>query len=358
MTAILHNDRFLRALNCEAVDKTPGWIMRHAGRYLSEYREVRAQAGDFMTLCQTPELACKVTMQPIERFDLDAAIIFSDILTIPDALGCGLHFIAGEGPKFSHPVRSKRDIERLPELDPEDALAYVMQAIRLTRRELNGKVPLIGFAGSPWTVATYMVEGGSSKTYSRIKALLFDDPDTLHVLLQRLAQATTQYLNAQIAAGAQAIMLFDSWGGVLSPRDYQTFSLAYMQCIVDQLTRENEGRRIPIILFTKGGGQWLEQIAQTGCDAIGVDWTVDLRQARARVPALIALQGNMDPCVLYASPDRIRAEVKMILDQYGTQPGHVFNLGHGIHPGVPPEHLQVLIDAVHEYSSRQTVVHS
>jgi uroporphyrinogen decarboxylase len=346
----LKNDRFLRALLREPVDATPIWMMRQAGRYLPEYRATRERAGSFMQLCTSPELACEVTLQPLERFPLDAAILFSDILTVPDAMGLGLHFAEGEGPRFERPVRTARDIEALPVPDPEGELRYVMDAVRLIRRELGGRVPLIGFSGSPWTLATYMVEGGSSKEFARIKAMLFDRPDLMHALLDKTAAAVTAYLNAQVAAGAQALMIFDTWGGALTPRDYREASLAYMERIVSGLTREADGRRVPVILFTKGGGQWLEAMAETGCDALGVDWTTDIGDARRRVGDRVALQGNMDPSVLYASPERIRAEVQSILASYGQGSGHVFNLGHGIHPQVDPEHAAALVEAVHALS--------
>lgn len=351
----LKNDRFLRALLRQPVDMTPVWIMRQAGRYLPEYRATREKAGSFMQLCTTPELACEVTLQPLKRFPLDAAILFSDILTIPDAMGLGLHFSAGEGPQFRHPVRTAADVKNLAVPDPEDKLRYVMDAVRLIRRELDGKVPLIGFAGSPWTLATYMVEGGSSKDFALVKKMLYDQPALMHQLLSVTARAVTQYLNAQIAAGAQAVMIFDTWGGALSPRDYQEFSLRYMREIVAGLTREAEGRKLPIILFTKGGGQWLEVLADSGCDALGVDWTTDLKDARNRVGRRVALQGNMDPSVLYASPQRIRTEVESVLESFGPGPGHVFNLGHGIHTGIDPEHVAVLVDAVHSASKRYHV---
>ena len=346
----LKNDRFLRALLREPVDVTPVWMMRQAGRYLPEYRETRKKAGDFMALCGNPELACEVTLQPLDRFPLDAAILFSDILTVPDAMGLGLYFETGEGPRFERPVRSADDILNLKSPDPEQELRYVMDAVRLIRRELGGRVPLIGFAGSPWTVSTYMVEGSSSKGFATIKRMMFDEPQLLHQLLSRVTEATTDYLNAQVAAGAQAIMVFDTWGGVLTPRDYMEFSLRYMQQIVDKLTRESEGRRVPVILFTKNGGQWLESIADTGCDALGIDWTLNMGDARSRVGDRVALQGNMDPCVLYASPDRILQEVAAILESYGKGEGMVFNLGHGIHPDVDPEHAAALVSAVHELS--------
>lgn len=347
----LQNDRLLRALLRQPVDVTPVWLMRQAGRYLPEYRAARAEAGSFMDLCQTPELACQVTLQPIERFPLDAAILFSDILTIPDAMGLGLYFTEGEGPAFRRPIRSAADIDALAVPDPEVELRYVLDAVRLIRRELNGRVPLIGFAGSPWTLATYMVEGGSAKFFRNTKALMFDRPDLMHRLLDILARAVTQYLNAQIAAGAQAVMLFDTWGGMLSTPDYDAFSLEYLRRIVAALTREHEGRRVPAIVFTKGGALWLESIAACGCDAVGLDWTIELGAARQRIGDRVALQGNLDPCTLYAGPERIREQVARLLESYGAGSGHVFNLGHGIHPEVPPEHAGVLVDAVHELSA-------
>ena len=344
------NDTFLRALLREPVDYTPVWMMRQAGRYLPEYRATRARAGSFMDLCKNPELACEVTLQPLERFPLDAAILFSDILTVPDAMGLGLYFSEGEGPHFERPVRSAADIERLPVPDPEGELRYVMEAVSTIRQALDGRVPLIGFSGSPWTLATYMVEGGGSKTYRHTKTLLFDRPELLHRLLGRVADAVTLYLNAQIARGAQAVMIFDTWGGALAPANYREFSLAYMERVVQGLSRASEGRRVPSILFTKNGGQWLHWMAQSGCDALGVDWTMDLADARRAVGDQVALQGNLDPCVLYASPDRIRAEVASVLASYGSGSGHVFNLGHGIHPDVEPDHAAALVDAVHELS--------
>jgi len=346
----LKNDRFLRALLREPVDATPVWMMRQAGRYLPEYRATRAKAGSFMDLCTNPELACEVTMQPLRRYPLDAAILFSDILTIPDAMGLGLYFAEGEGPKFERPIRTAADVAKIGVPDPEDNLRYVMDAVRLIRKELDGKVPLIGFSGSPWTLATYMVEGGSSKEYAHIKGMMFERPDLLHKILSVLADAVIDYLNAQIKAGVQTVQIFDTWGGTLTPRDYQEFSLHYMQRIVDGLIRENDGRKVPVILFTKGGGNWLDKIADTGCDAIGVDWTMDLSEARERVQDRVALQGNMDPCVLYSSPDRIRAEVATVLESYGNGPGHVFNLGHGIHPKIDPDNVKAFIESVHELS--------
>ncbi len=347
----LKNDRYLRALLRQPVDKTPVWVMRQAGRYLPEYREVRAKAGDFMTLCRTPELACEVTLQPLRRYDLDASIIFSDILTIPDAMGLGLHFVTGEGPKFNKVIQSASDIAQLAVPDMEDSLGYVMDAIRLTRSEIDGKVPLIGFSGSPWTLACYMVEGGSSKDFAKVKGMLFDAPEQMHALLSVLTQSVIAYLNAQIAAGAQAIMLFDTWGGALSQKNYQHFSLAYMQQIVAGLTREHEGRTVPVTLFTKGGGQWLELMADTGVDAVGLDWTTDISQARQRIGDKVTLQGNMDPCVLYASADRVEQEVAEVLAGFGKgNTGHVFNLGHGIHPTVDPDNMTRLVDSVHKLS--------
>jgi uroporphyrinogen decarboxylase len=329
---------------------TPVWMMRQAGRYLPEYRATRTKAGSFMDLCMNPDMACEVTLQPLERYPLDAAILFSDILTVPDAMGLGLYFETGEGPKFSNPVQDEKAVNALGVPDPEVELKYVMDAVRTIRRELDGRVPLIGFSGSPWTLATYMVEGGSTKNYSKVKGMLFDRPDLMHKLLSTVANSVSAYLNAQIAAGAQAVMIFDTWGGVLTPRDYQEFSLNYMQKIVSQLTREAEGRKVPVILFTKGGGQWLNKMADTGCDALGVDWTMDLADARRMVNDRVALQGNMDPSILYASPARIREEVGTILASYGKGSGHVFNLGHGIHPEINPEHPAAMIEAVHELS--------
>lgn len=346
----LKNDRFIRALLRQPVDVTPVWMMRQAGRYLPEYRATRAKAGDFMQLCQTPELACEVTLQPLARFPLDAAILFSDILTVPDAMGLGLYFEEGEGPRFRNPVRTEADIRALGVPDPEGELRYVMDAVRLIRHELDGRVPLIGFSGSPWTLATYMVEGSSSKDFATIKAMLYDRPELLHQLLSTVAESVTLYLNAQIAAGAQAVMLFDTWGGALGPREYREFSLAYMTRIIAGLTREVAGQRIPVIMFTKGGGQWLELMADSGADALGLDWTTDIGAARARVGDRVALQGNLDPTVLYAQPEHIRTEVARVLAAYGQGNGHVFNLGHGIHTQIDPEHAGAMIAAVHELS--------
>ncbi|MGL5302080.1 MAG: uroporphyrinogen decarboxylase [Aeromonas sp.] len=347
----LKNDRYLRALLRQDVDMTPVWMMRQAGRYLPEYKATRAQAGDFMSLCRNAELACEVTLQPLRRFPLDAAILFSDILTVPDAMGLGLYFEQGEGPRFERPITSLAQVQALPIPDPEDELGYVMNAVRTIRRELKGEVPLIGFSGSPWTLATYMVEGSSSKAFTKIKQMMYAEPMTLHLLLDKLADSVIAYLNAQIKAGAQSVMVFDTWGGVLTPRDYRDFSLQYMHKIVDGLIREHDGRRVPVTLFTKNGGQWLEQIAATGCDALGLDWTIDIADAKRRVGDKVALQGNMDPSMLYAQPARIRQEVSAILAGFGQGNGHVFNLGHGIHQDVDPAHAGVFVNAVHELSA-------
>ncbi|MBO1255798.1 uroporphyrinogen decarboxylase [Alteromonas sp. 5E99-2] len=348
----LKNDRYLKALLKQPVDMTPVWMMRQAGRYLPEYKATRAEAGDFMSLCKNAELACEVTLQPLRRFPLDAAILFSDILTIPDAMGLGLYFETNEGPKFERTIQSKADVEALPIPDPEDELGYVMNAVRTIRTALKGDVPLIGFSGSPWTLATYMIEGGSSKAFTKIKKMAFSEPAILHALLDKLADSVILYLNAQIKAGAQSVMVFDTWGGVLSGRDYKLFSLQYMEKIVSGLIRENEGRRVPVTLFTKNGGTWLESIAATGCDAIGLDWTVDIADARKRVGHKVALQGNMDPSMLYAPAPRIEEEVETILSAYGEGTGHVFNLGHGIHLDVPPENAGTFVNAVHAKSAR------
>jgi uroporphyrinogen decarboxylase len=350
MMTPLKNDLFLRALRRQPVPRTPVWIMRQAGRYLPEYREIRAKAGDFMSLCGNPELACEVTLQPLRRFKLDAAILFSDILTIPDAMGLGLYFETGEGPKFERPVRSSSEIRKLAVPDVSEKLGYVFDAVSLIRRELDGQVPLIGFAGSPWTVGTYMVEGGSSREFPTIKGLAADDPQLLEHLLDTVATTTTHYLNAQIDAGAQAIMIFDTWGAALAPDDYRRFSLANMQKIVDGLQREKDGEQIPVILFTKGAGELLADMTGTGCDALGVDWTTDLADARRYTGDKVALQGNLNPATLRESPEVIRQGVADVLASYGDGPGHVFNLGHGITPDIDPDHLGVLVDAVHELS--------
>ncbi len=346
----LKNDLLIRALLRQKTERTPVWMMRQAGRYLPEYRATRESVNGFMGLCQNPDMACEVTLQPLRRYPLDAAILFSDILTIPDAMGLGLYFSTGEGPKFERTVRSAADIDALPLPDPEADLGYVMEAVRTIRRELDGQVPLIGFAGSPWTLATYMVEGGSSKTFGVIKSLLYSDRAALQRLMNKLADAVAAYLNAQIEAGAQALMIFDTWGGVLAHQAYQDISLAAGQRILQQLKREQDGQRIPVIWFTKNGGQWLEQQAAAGFDGLGLDWTVDLAAAKQRVGNQVALQGNLDPSVLLGSPVTIRSEVQRILGEFGSGNGHVFNLGHGITPEVDPEHAGCMIRAVHEFS--------
>ena len=350
MTEKLINDRLLKALRRQPVDMTPVWIMRQAGRYLPEYRATRKRAGDFMTLCKTPELACEVTLQPLQRFDLDAAILFSDILTIPDAMGLGLRVVENMGPQFARPLRSGEDIRKLRVPDVESDLRYVMDAVRLIKRELHGKVPLIGFAGSPWTIATYMIEGGASKNFSLAKRMLYGQPDLMHRLLDVLSRSIIDYLNGQIAAGVDTVMIFDSWGGILSQAAYREFSLDYMQRIVQGIKIENQGNATPVILFTKGGGLWIEDIAESGCDAIGVDWTVDIGAARRRAGGKVALQGNLDTAVLYSSPVAIRRQVAEVLAAYGEADGHVFNLGHGIHPDIDPDKVALLVDAVHELS--------
>lgn len=350
MSHPLKNDRYLKACLQQPVDRTPIWMMRQAGRYLPEYRQLRAEAGSFMDLCTNPELACEVTLQPLRRYPLDAAILFSDILTIPDAMGLGLYFTPGEGPAFRKPVKSEADVKALPIPDPHQELKYVTDAVSTIRRELKDEVPLIGFSGSPWTLATYMVEGGTTKNFSEVKGMMYREPAVMHQLLDKLADSIILYLNAQVESGAQALMIFDTWGGVLSPRDYQEFSLRYMQKIVDGLKRNHDGQQIPVTLFTKGGGAWLDMMAATGCDCLGVDWTTDLADARAKVAGKVALQGNMDPSILYASDERIREEVAAILASYGKGSGHVFNLGHGIHQTVEPEKAGVFIQSVHELS--------
>lgn len=346
----MKNDRFLRALRREPVDCTPVWIMRQAGRYLPEYRATRARAGSFLALAKTPELACEVTLQPLDRFELDAAILFSDILTVPDAMGLGLYFAEGEGPKFERPVRTAADVARLAVPDIGTTLRYVTDAVALIRRELDGRVPLIGFSGSPWTLACYMVEGGGSDSFSRIKAMMYDEPATLHRLLEVTTDAVIAYLAAQREAGAQALQVFDTWGGVLSPAMYREFSLRYLSRIAQALPRGEGAERTPLILFGKGNAPHLEALADTGAEALGVDWSVTLEDARRRTGGRVALQGNLDPAVLFASPERIRAEAEAVLRSYGPGPGHVFNLGHGITPDVKPDHLKALVDAVHELS--------
>ena len=350
----LQNDTFLRALAKQPVSHTPVWLMRQAGRYLPEYRAVRARAGGFLDLCKNTELATEVTLQPIDRFGLDAAILFSDILTVPDAMGLGLYFAEGEGPKFARPLQNEADIAALQVPDMAK-LRYVFDAVSSIRRALSGRVPLIGFAGSPFTLACYMVEGGGSKEFRQIKTLLYRRPDLLHRILNITAQAVTAYLNEQIAAGAQAVQIFDTWGGLLSDAAFPKFSLAYMRQIIGGLTREYEGRRVPVILFTKGGGQWLELMAESGADALGLDWTVNLGQARQRVGSQVALQGNFDPAALFGTPESVRAEVRRILHSYGEGSGHVFNLGHGISQHTDPENVQALVDAMREYSARPII---
>ncbi|MGH8252297.1 MAG: uroporphyrinogen decarboxylase [Steroidobacteraceae bacterium] len=344
------NDRLLRALAREPVDRTPVWFMRQAGRYLPEYRATRAKAGSFLGLATNPELACEVTLQPLARFPLDAAILFSDILMIPKAMGVGLAFAEGEGPRIERPVATAADIERLPVPDPAKELRFVTETVALVRRELAGRAPLIGFAGSPWTVATYLVEGGGSRDFAKAKGLLYGDPKSAHRLLDKLARATAAYLNAQVEAGAQAVMVFDTWGGALSTPAYLEFSLPYMEQVVASLVREREGSRVPVILFTKGGGAWLERMALTGADALGVDWMTELSAARRMVCGRVALQGNLDPAVLHAPPEAIRAEVARVLESFGHAAGHVFNLGHGIQPGTNPEHVAAMVAAVQELS--------
>ncbi|MEQ1311264.1 uroporphyrinogen decarboxylase [Acinetobacter sp. XH1639] len=351
----LKNDRFLRALLREPVDTTPVWMMRQAGRYLPEYRETRAQAGDFLSLCKNTEFACEVTLQPLRRYELDAAILFSDILTIPDALGLGLYFETGEGPKFHKTVRTEQDVANLPKLNSKSDLAYVMNAVSAIRSALNGQVPLIGFSGSPWTLATYMVEGGSSKEFRFIKNMMYAQPEILHALLDHLADSVIDYLNAQIDAGAQAIQIFDSWGGALAHREYIEFSLNYMTKIIAGLQREKDGQRIPIIVFTKGGGQWLETMLTTGADAFGLDWTTPLYNARDVVAGRAALQGNLDPAVLYGSAASIEKSVKAMLDDAyanGEKTGYIANLGHGITQWVDPAQPKIFVDTVHEYSTK------
>lgn len=348
--AALENDRLIRALLRRPVDRTPVWMMRQAGRYLPEYRAVREKAGSFLGLCTNPELACEVTLQPLERYRFDAAILFSDILTVPDAMGLGLGFVEGEGPVFERPVRSEADIRNLPVPDPEQELRYVMDAVRLIRTSLDGRVPLIGFSGSPWTLATYMVEGASSRDFRRVKTLMYQHPDAMHRLLQTVTDAVAAYLNAQLAAGVQVVMVFDTWGGSLSEADYLEFSLQYAAQVRERLQLQTGDGEIPSVLFTKGGGQWLEVMAGQGYSALGLDWTTNISRARQRVGARVALQGNLDPSVLYAPPQVIREKVRDVLEQFGEGSGHVFNLGHGIHPGIDPEHVGAMVDAVHEYS--------
>jgi uroporphyrinogen decarboxylase len=345
----LLNDSFLRACLRQPTPHTPVWLMRQAGRYLPEYRATRAQAGSFMGLATNPQYATEVTLQPLERYPLDAAILFSDILTVPDAMGLGLQFAQGEGPRFERPVRDEAAVAELVVPDM-DRLRYVFDAVRSIRLALNGRVPLIGFAGSPWTLACYMVEGGGSDDYRLVKSMLYARPDLLHRMLAINADAVAAYLNAQITAGAQAVMVFDSWGGVLADGAFQTFSLAYTERVLRQLVREHDGQRVPAIVFTKGGGPWLESIAASGADVVGLDWTVDLAAARQRVGGRVALQGNLDPMVLFGGEAAVRAEARRVLDSHGPGPGHVFNLGHGINQHTPPEAVAALVDEVHRHS--------
>ena len=341
---------YINALLKKEVSRTPIWVMRQAGRYLPEYRQTRKRAGDFLSLCKSSDLACEVTLQPLERFDLDAAILFSDILTIPDAMGLGLYFVEGEGPKFSKPLTTLDDIDQLSKPEVGIELAYVFDAVSVIKKNLKGRVPLIGFSGSPWTLATYMVEGGSSKNFSKVKGLLYENPKHMHQLLNVLADTVIDYLNAQIEAGADSVMIFDTWGGLLNKESYENVSLRYMSKIIEGIHRKYDEKTIPVTLFTKGGSAWLEQIAATGCDGVGLDWTVEIGEAERRIGSKVALQGNLDPSVLYASPEVITAEAYKVLDQFKGQTGHVFNLGHGITPDVNPESMKVLVDAVHSYT--------
>ena len=356
MTVPLANDTFLRACLREPTDYTPVWLMRQAGRYLPEYMATRSRAGSFMGLATNPDLACEVTLQPLDRYALDAAILFSDILTVPDAMGLGLSFAQGEGPRFAHPVRDEAAVNAL-QVPDMDRLRYVFDAVSTIRRALNGRVPLIGFSGSPWTLACYMVEGAGSDDYRLVKSMLYSRPDLMHRMLAVNADAVAAYLNAQIDAGAQAVMVFDSWGGVLEHRAFQTFSLAYTTRVVAQLKRQAEGRRVPVIVFTKGGGLWLEQVAGCGADVVGLDWTCDLGAARRRLDDRVALQGNFDPVALFAPPEAVAAEARAVVDSFGSPRradgrwgGHVFNLGHGIQQHTPPDHVKVLVDTVHAHS--------
>ncbi|ARU32697.1 uroporphyrinogen decarboxylase [Sulfuriferula sp. AH1] len=346
----LRNDTFLRALMRQPTEYTPVWMMRQAGRYLPEYNQTRARAGDFLSLCKNPDLATEVTLQPLARFPLDAAILFSDILTIPDAMGLGLYFAQGEGPKFERPLREEWEIRALTAPDPHEHLGYVIDAVSQIRHALDNSVPLIGFSGSPFTLACYMVEGEGGTDFSTIKKMLYQRPDLLHHILATNACAVTDYLNAQIEAGAQAVMIFDTWGGALSHAAYHEFSLQYMQQIIAGLTRKHEGADVPVVLFTKGGGNWLESMAATGCDALGLDWSIDIGQARQRVGDRVALQGNLDPAILLTDPDTVRNEVAKVLASYGQGHGHVFNLGHGISQFAPPENAAALVEAVHNLS--------
>ncbi|MGP1930670.1 MAG: uroporphyrinogen decarboxylase [Arsenophonus sp. ET-YP4-MAG3] len=348
--SFLKNNRYICALLRQPVDKTPVWMMRQAGRYLPEYQKIRQQANSFLSLCKNSELACEITLQPLHRFQLDAAILFSDILTIPDAMGLGLYFSEKEGPMFHYPIRCLSEIKKLPIPDPEQELVYVMNAIRAIRKSLKKRIPLIGFSGSPWTLAAYMIERRSNKIFSDIKKIMYTDPKILHLLLDKLTKSVILYLNSQIRAGIQSVIIFDTWGGILSPLDYHKFSLYYIHQIIDGLLRENEGNKIPVTLFIKGGCQLLEIMAKTGCDALSIDWTIDIEKARFRVGDKVALQGNMDPSVLYGSKKRIEDEVKTILTQFGKGSGHVFNLGHGIPQDIPLKNVKNFINSVHKLS--------
>jgi len=351
--SVLANDTLLRALAREPTDYAPIWLMRQAGRYLPEYAATRARAGSFLALAKSPALATEVTLQPLERYPLDAAILFSDILTVPDAMGLGLYFAEGEGPRFERPLRDEAAVRALRVPDPALELPYVLDAVREIRRTLAGRVPLIGFSGSPYTLACYMIEGSGSEDWRTVKTMLYARPELLHRILAVNARAVSAYLNAQIEAGAQAVMLFDTWGGALSAAAYESFSLAYSREVLGGLTKSREGRRVPSILFTKGGGQWLEAMAASGCDALGLDWTTDASDARRRVGARVALQGNLDPAALFAPEKLVRAEARRVLDAFGTAPGHVFNLGHGISQHTPPDSVAALVDEVHTYSRSQ-----
>lgn len=350
----LKNDRLIKALRRQPVDCTPIWLMRQAGRYLPEYRKVRAQAGSFMNLCTNPELACEVTLQPLERFPLDAAILFSDILTIPDAMGLGLHFVEGEGPKFERPLRTRADIDKLRVITTHEDLAYVVDAVTLIRRELDGRVPLIGFSGSPWTLATYMIEGQSTRDFSLAKKMLYAEPDLMHQLLDVLTRSVVEYLNAQIQAGAQVVQVFDTWGGVLTTAAYREFSLNYLQKIVEGIQPAADGSKVPVVLFTKGGGMWLDQIVASGCDAMGLDWSVDIGSAFDRFGGQVAMQGNLDPAILRSDPQVIEEQAGAIIEAVDGRVGHIFNLGHGITPDIPPDHVTALVHAVHSKSVNQS----
>lgn len=347
------NDRFIRALLKEKVDRTPVWMMRQAGRYLPEYRRVRAQAGDFMALCKNAELACEVTLQPIDRFGFDAAILFSDILTIPDAMGLELSFVTGKGPVFAKPITDPAQVAKLPVIDVEDSLGYVMNAVSTIRKALKNEVPLIGFTGSPWTLATYMIEGGGSKDFGKVRGFMYEHPQAMHLLLEKLSDVVIDYLNAQIKNGAAAVQIFDTWGGILSKEHYQEFSLRYMEKILAGLITEYDGQKIPSIVFTKNGGMWLKEQAAIGANGLGLDWMTDIAEAKALVGKQVVLQGNMDPGVLYSTPEIVRENVKKVLTGFGhvrADEGHIFNLGHGIHPGIDPENVKAMVDAVREFS--------